>query len=238
VKAAFKMFVNYDGKGSKFGGNSIGAASGNLATTAVYASEDPGNANRMVVVLINRSTSAQTANVSITNSVPLSILDAYQLTGASSAISHVVYSASSPQWQWTGADSLSYNMPAMSVTTLDLLKAQLGDFNLDGQVTAADISTMIKALTDVSAYQAAHVQIGSQLSSIGDFNGDGKLTNADLQGLINLVANGGGASLAAVPEPATFILLTLGVVGLGLLTRRVRQPSRRVLAIKIGQRTI
>jgi hypothetical protein len=219
VKAAFKMYLNYDGNGSKFGSNSVQATSGDLATAAAYASEDPGNPDRMVIVLINRSTSAQTAKLNITNSVPLSILTAYQLTNPSTTILHVAYDAASPQWQWTGANSLSYNMPAMSVTTLELLKAELGDFDLDGQVTAADISAMMKALTDLGAYQAAHAQIGSQMTTIGDFNGDGKVTNADLQRLINRVASGGSGSLGAVPEPETATLLAVGALALGIFFR-------------------
>jgi hypothetical protein len=174
----------------------------------------------MVVVLINRSTSAQSANLNISNSTALSILNAYQLTSGAPASMKVAYNAASPQWQWSGVNSLSYNMPAMSVTTLELLKAQLGDFDLDGQVTAGDISAMTNALKDLNAYQATHVQIGSQLASIGDFNGDGKVTNADLQGLIDRVANGSTGSLAAVPEPSSLVLMALAVAAAALIRSR------------------
>jgi len=84
------------------------------------------------------------------------------------------------------------------------------DFNFDGAVTAADLSSMLTAMSspaDVSQMSS------DDLMSMGDLNGDGKVTNTDLQGLINMLANGGGsASLTAVPEPPAVGLLAAGAL--------------------------
>ncbi len=222
VNAAFNMYLNYNGRGGEFGNTSIQATSSSIATTAVYASQDAGNPNRMVVVLINRTNSAATANMNITNSQQLSLVDAYQLAGSSAAISHVVFNAAAPQWQWLGANSLSYNMQPMSVTTLALVRPQLGDMNLDGLFTNADIQAMIDAVANPTAYEAARNLSDANLVALGDFNGDGVFSSADVVPMLNALAHGG--PLQSVPEPASAVLFGIGTaVGLAALWRKHRR---------------
>ncbi len=77
---------------------------------------------------------------------------------------------------------------------------------------------METALTNESGYASSIGITTDYLSLLGDVNGDGKFTIADLQALLILLKNGGGST--AVPEPASFLLLTIG--GVALLRRRIR----------------
>jgi hypothetical protein len=176
--------------------------------------------------LINRTTGPLTATLNITNSQTLSLADAFELTGSSAAISHVVYNSSSPQWQWLGANSLSYNMPAMSVTTLALVRAQLGDLNLDGLMTNADIQAMLDAVADPTAYETAHNLTAANLVTLGDFNHDGDFSSADISPMLDFLARGGG--LQGVPEPASVILIALGAtISSRSIVRRGKRMSDR-----------
>jgi hypothetical protein len=222
VNSAFNMYLNYDGRGSKFGNTSMQATNSSVATTAVYASQDAGNPNRMVIVLVNRTNSSATANLNITNSQQLSLVDAYQLAGTSSTISHVLFNSASPQWQWLGANSLSYNMPAMSVTTLALVRPQLGDLNLDGQVTNADIQAMLDALSNPANFQTAHNLSAASLLALGDFTGDDVFSSADIVPMLTFLA--GDTTLQGVPEPASAVLIA--ICGLALLVIGPRRPGR------------
>jgi endonuclease I len=125
----------------------------------------------------------------------------------------------------TGGYSAAYTLTlADDVTIAGALTQQLtlnvsatiaylrGDFNVDGQVTGADIPAMLKALTDLDGYEASKSLTPIALLAIGDFSGDGMVSNFDLQPLLNLVATSGSGSLAAVPEPSTILLAVLGVV--------------------------
>lgn len=110
--------------------------------------------------------------------------------------------------------------------TVKTISPLLGDFNLDGHVNAADIAAMEAALTNLKSWESTHGMNDAYLDSIGDLNGDGKVNNADLQQLITLLKTGGG-SVSTVPEPASCVLLGLGVLAVaGLNLRRCRVSPR------------
>jgi hypothetical protein len=94
-----------------------------------------------------------------------------------------------------------------------------GDFNLDGHVNADDIPVMMQALTDLNKYKSTYGLSDGDLPGIGDFDGDQKFTNADMQGFLAYLQAGNG-SLAAVPEPASLLMLGLSLPALGLVSRR------------------
>ena len=103
----------------------------------------------------------------------------------------------------------------------------LGDFNLDGTVTAADVQAMLTALADPNAFESLHGISASYFATMADVNKDGVVNNADVQALISMVANSGaGGSLSVVPEPAAGILLLLGAWPIWRLARR-SQANRR-----------
>ena len=91
-----------------------------------------------------------------------------------------------------------------------------GDFNLDGQVTIADIQAMLQSLSDLNKFQTDNELSVEDLLAIGDINGDGKISNADIQPLLDLIANTnpGTATVTSVPEPASIGLWILAVFGL------------------------
>ena len=101
-----------------------------------------------------------------------------------------------------------------------------GDFDLDGQVTSADVAAMLQSLTDLNKFQANNKLSAAELLAIGDLNGDGKVNNADIQALLDLLTgqNLGNATVAAVPEPTSIGLLSLAVFGLFALRRRMSGP--------------
>ena len=63
----------------------------------------------------------------------------------------------------------------------------LGDWDLDGQRTEADIPAMLSALTDLPHYKSQHGLSDAQLLAIGDTNHDNVVSNRDLQGMLDLV---------------------------------------------------
>jgi O-glycosyl hydrolase len=109
------MFRNYDGANGSFGDTSIRATNTDVANASVYASVNAGDAARMVIVVINKADTAQTAGISVTHTTQFHTARVYTLTAGSSQ----------PQRQAdvniTLTNAFQYSMPANSVTTLVLL---------------------------------------------------------------------------------------------------------------------
>ncbi|HZZ29220.1 MAG TPA: autotransporter-associated beta strand repeat-containing protein, partial [Pirellulales bacterium] len=102
----------------------------------------------------------------------------------------------------------------------------LGDVNGDGHYDAADIPAEELALINLSHYQNATGNpyginlTTDEMDAVLDQNHDGVINNIDMQALINNLLAGQGSN-SVVPEPASFVLLTIG--GTLLLLRKRRK---------------
>jgi hypothetical protein len=113
ITAAFAMFRSYDGSGGTFGDVSVKATNSDAVNASVYASVDSANANRVVLVLINKATTAKVAALTVAHSSLLTRARVYQLT---SATPNAVRGSDVTLTQ----NAVRYTMPAMSVSTLVL----------------------------------------------------------------------------------------------------------------------
>ena len=73
-----------------------------------------------------------------------------------------------------------------------------GDFNRDGNRTAADLVPMMQALADINTLQTTNGFSSAKLLAIGDINGDGAFNNADLQSFLTQLQSGSGAGSSAI----------------------------------------
>ena len=128
VNAAFNIYRNYNGAGGEFGDTSIDANTSNIANSAVYASVDSSNPNRMVIVAINRTGSDQTTGIAVTNDRIFDHAEVYRFANSSASITRQA------DIQLDLLNAFQYMMPAWSVTTIVLISDGLpGDFNRDGR---------------------------------------------------------------------------------------------------------
>ena len=111
IKAGFAMFRT---AGGAFGDTSIHADSDHVDQVSVYAGLDYGTWDRMTIVLINRSTQARTAGLSVAHGVRFGRAEVWRLTGASATPAH---DADLPI---TKTNAFVATLPPMSVTTLVL----------------------------------------------------------------------------------------------------------------------
>ena len=102
----------------------------------------------------------------------------------------------------------------INVWISDLYQSWSGDINLDHEFNSGDLVDMLASGT----YEADVESVWSK----GDFNGDARTDSSDL---VTALSGGGyelgpAAAVAAVPEPASFLLAFIGLTTLGHLRRR------------------
>src|SRR5229473_3362398 len=114
--AGFRAFRGFDGGTARFGDTSLPATSSAVQNVVVYASTDSSTPGRVVFVAINRSNAPK---VTAINGQALSgMAHLYQMTGPSAAGQTVVQPVSIGTIAVSGS-SLTINLPAYSVTTID-----------------------------------------------------------------------------------------------------------------------
>jgi hypothetical protein len=117
ILAGFRAFRDFDGVHSSFGDTSVQATSSSTQTVAAYASTDSTKPGRVILVAINRSTSAQ---VTAIDGQPLSgTAHLYQMTAATAASQSPIQPVAVGTLTPAGSN-LTVTLPPLSVTTIDV----------------------------------------------------------------------------------------------------------------------
>jgi len=205
INAAFNMYRNYDGAGGTFGDTSVDADTSNIANSAVYASVDSSDPNRMTVVAINRTANPLTTGIAVTHDRVFDHAEVYRLTSGSTSIQ--------PQAdiELDLLNAFQYTMPAYSVTTLVLISDGLpGDFNRDGLVDAGDFTVWRDSL-------------GQSGDLAADANEDDVVDAEDYafwQANFGRSEVASAGALAAVPEPMATVFALNAACGLTVFRLR------------------
>jgi hypothetical protein len=115
VIGAFKLFLNYDGKGSRFGDTSVIAKTDDNLNSSVYASLDANN--QLVIVAINKRSESSTATIEVTDPRTLNTVSGAYRISSSSATPVAVEAGAIYR---AGGNKFMYLMPPLSATVIAL----------------------------------------------------------------------------------------------------------------------
>ncbi|MGZ3423703.1 MAG: glycoside hydrolase family 44 protein [Polyangiales bacterium] len=110
--AAFKAYRNFDGAGAAFGDTSISAKTSDVATATVYASVDAAKPTRVVIIAINKATTAKTAGITVAHPTSFKTAKVYTVTSASAT------PAAAPAISVVATNAFRYSMPAQSISVI------------------------------------------------------------------------------------------------------------------------
>lgn len=111
--AAFRAFRNYDGVGGSFGDVSIPSTSSNVPLATVYTGQDAADHKKLVIVAINKGTSATTAALKVRALIEYDHAKVYTVTSAGGA--NVV---AQPDIAAAATNAWNYAMPAQSISII------------------------------------------------------------------------------------------------------------------------
>lgn len=112
--AAFQSFLNFDGKGGKFGSVGLGVKGVNNEKSSVYAAVDSNNSKRLTLIYVNKDTVSQTTIISIPG------FTAKSLRAFSANIANPFAPQAVSLAKIGGAGVQLTNVPARSVITVEL----------------------------------------------------------------------------------------------------------------------
>jgi uncharacterized protein (TIGR03437 family) len=156
---AFKVFLNYDGNGSQFGGTSVSATTTDPDTLSIFAAQRVDSA--LTVLVLNKTTGAISDSISLANFTPAGTAQVWQysqtnLTGIVRQTADINVSG----------NSLTATFPAYSMTLLVIPQAQ----------SAMSVpQPVVAAVTSAASYDASGVSPGEIATiwgqSLGPANG-------------------------------------------------------------------
>jgi hypothetical protein len=117
IAYAFRLFRNYDGRGSHFGETSVSAVSSIPGNLSIYAAERFTD-GALTIVVINKTTAEIQTKVTLADYTPLGAAEVYSYSGAN--LMQITAQGVAP----IVAGDLSYKFPAYSATMFVIERAQ------------------------------------------------------------------------------------------------------------------
>ena len=164
---AFRVYRNYDGSGGRFGDITVHGLSADPSQVSIFAGERGDGA--LTLVAINKTSSSQTSNLTLSNFTALGSAKAYRYSAAD--LAHIVPLADIPI-----TSPIPLTLPGASITLLVVPGPPAGDLNGDGVVNTLDTSGFVSVLLGIDT-NAAHV-------TRCDMNRDGTADGNDLAGFV------------------------------------------------------
>lgn len=139
VSAAYKIYRNYDGSNSTFGGTKVGAVMSDKQNSSIYASVSGDNDSRLHMIVINKNFD-NSINATFNINSPQYYVSGrvWAFDDGSSDISEIAPIAT------INENSFSYSIPPLTVCHI-VLEAIVGDLYDDGQVDFRDFAVLASA---------------------------------------------------------------------------------------------
>jgi len=191
---AFKIFLNYDGNGSQFGGTGVSATSSNPDTLSIFAAQRVDSA--LTVLVLNKTTGDITDSISLANFKPAGTAQVWQYGQANLAA--IVRQTSDLN---VSGNSLTATFPAYSMTLLVILQAQ----------SAMSVpQPVVAAVTSAASYDATGVSPGEIVTIWGQSLGpvNGALAQPGSNGVWDTSFSGVQAFFNGNPAPIYYVSKT------------------------------
>jgi uncharacterized protein (TIGR03437 family) len=186
---AFKIFLNYDGNGSQFGGTSVSATSDNWDTLSIFAAERYDSA--LTVLVLNKTTTDLADTISLQNFTPAGTAQVWQY--GHSNLGAIVHSADIG----VASSGLGMTFPAYSMTLLVIPQAQ----------TAMTVpQPVVTAVSNAASYDTSGIAPGEILAIWGQGLGpnDGANLALDSNGLLTTSLAGTQVFVNGNPAPLVY----------------------------------
>jgi uncharacterized protein (TIGR03437 family) len=203
---AFKIFLNYDDKGSQFGGTGVSATSSDPDTLSIFAAQRTDSA--LTVLVLNKTRGAISDSVSLANFTPAGTAQVWQYSSAD--LTAIVRQTADIN---VSGNSLTAAFPAYSITLFVIPQAQ----------SAMKVpQPVVTAVTSAASYDASGVSPGEIATVWGQSLGPATLiplqmnsnnTLSNSIGGVQVFFNGYAAPLIYVMGAAVSAIVPYEVAG-------------------------
>ena len=188
---AFKIFLNYDGDGSQFGGTSVSATTSDPDTLSIFAAQRADSA--LTILVLNKTTADITDSISLANFTPAGTAQVWQYSQAN-PLSIVRQTP-----DINAGSSLTATFPAYSMTLLVIPQAQSG---------MGVPQPVVTAVTNAASYDATGVSPGEIVTIWGQSLGPASLAGlqVDSNGTLNTSIAGVQVFFNGYASPLIYVL--------------------------------
>jgi len=187
---AFKIFLNYDGNGSQFGGTSVSASTSNADVLSIFAAQRYDSA--LTILVLNKTTGDIADSISLADFVPAGTAQVWQYS--QNNLNAIV--RQTPDLN-VANNSISATFPAYSMTLLVIPQAQ----------SAMSVpQPAISAVSSAASYDSTAVSPGELVAIFGKGLGPSPGVNLQLDsnGLLTTSLGGTQVFFNGNPAPLTY----------------------------------